>query len=167
MADVPTLIDLVMERYHRHPCVIGFGVDVEWYRWSEKDNEGLAVSDQRAQDWVKRLNRWNPSYLLFLKHWEPDKLPPTYRDGLVLIDDSQIFPSLDEMVQEFARWARWFYPAPVGFQIGYPSDRAWWQKLIDPPAEIGQAILSVAPNATDLFWVDFTMKEIWPDKNKK
>ncbi|MGB9906244.1 MAG: hypothetical protein ACPLRR_02520 [Candidatus Saccharicenans sp.] len=167
MADLPTLIDLIMERYHHHPCVIGFGVDVEWHRWSEQDNEGLAVSDDQARLWLEHLRRWNPSYVLFLKHWEPAKLPPTYRQGLTFIDDSQIFQSLEEMVLEFARWSRWFYPAPVGFQYGYPSDRPWWSRLADPPAEIGRAILSVAPNTSDLFWVDFTMKEIWPDKNKK
>ncbi len=164
MADLPTLIDLVMERYSRHPCVIGFGVDVEWHRWSEQDNEGVAVTDDQARLWVERLRRWNPGYLLFLKHWEARKLPPAYRDGLAFIDDSQIFKSLDEIVLEFARWSRWFYPSPVGFQFGYPSDRPWWQKLSDPPADIGRAILEVAPNCSDLFWVDFTMKEIWPEK---
>ncbi|MGQ9801350.1 MAG: hypothetical protein ACUVRL_06780 [Candidatus Saccharicenans sp.] len=164
MADIPTLIDLIMGRYGHHPCVIGFGVDVEWHRWSEQDNEGVAVSDDHARLWVEHLRRWNPSYLLFLKHWEMTKLPPAYRQGLAFIDDSQIFQSLEEIVLEFARWARWFYPSPVGFQYGYPSDRPWWRQLPDPPGEIGRAILRVAPNTTDLFWVDFTMKEIWPDK---
>ncbi|MGB9894228.1 MAG: hypothetical protein ACPLRA_07405, partial [Candidatus Saccharicenans sp.] len=165
MAEVPTLIDLVMERYHHHPCVIGFGVDVEWHRWSEQNNEGQAVSDEQAKQWVEALRRWDPSYLLFLKHWEQDKLPPNYGQGLVFIDDSQIFQSLDEITLEFARWARWFYPAPVGFQFGYRSDRIWWKKLSDQPAEIGRAILQVAPNTSDLIWVDFMMKEIWPEKN--
>lgn len=164
MADIPTLIDLIMERYGHHSCVIGFGVDVEWHRWSEQDNEGQAVSDDQARLWVEHLRRRNPSYLLFLKHWEMTKLPPTYRQGLVFIDDSQIFKSLEEMVLEFARWGRWFYPSPVGFQFGYPSDRPWWSRLTDPPAEIGLAILRAAPNTSDLYWVDFTMKEIWPDK---
>jgi hypothetical protein len=164
MADIPTLIDLVMERYHHHPCVIGFGVDVEWHRWSEKDSEGIAVTDEQAREWQQHLRRWNPSYLLFLKHWEQSKLPPTYREGLVFIDDSQIFESLDQIILEFARWARWFYPAPVGFQFGYPADRHWWEKLADPPADIGREIILTAPNVTDLYWVDFTVKDIWPDK---
>ncbi|MDI6849563.1 MAG: hypothetical protein QME69_07200 [Candidatus Saccharicenans sp.] len=166
MADIPILIELVMERYHHHPCVIGFGVDVEWHRWSEVDNEGVTVTDDQARLWVEHLRRWNPEYLLFLKHWEKDKLPPTYREGLAFIDDSQIFKSLDEIVLEFSRWAWWFYPSPVGFQFGYPSDRRWWQKLPDPPAVISRAVLEVATNTTDLFWVDFTMKEIWPEKKR-
>jgi hypothetical protein len=53
---------------------------------------------------------------------------------------------------------------PGRFQFGYPSDRLWWEKLADPPAEIGREIILAAPNVTDLYWVDFTVKEIWPDK---
>jgi hypothetical protein len=119
----------------------------------------VVVTDEQAQYWLQHLRRWNSSYLLFLKHWEPSKLPPAYRDGLVFIDDSQIFESMDQISLEFARWARWFYPAPVGFQFSYP-----WEKLADPPAEIGREIILTAPNVTDLYWVDFTVKDIWPDK---
>lgn len=162
MADVPALINLVMDRYGRHPCVIGFGVDVEWHRWSEQDNEGVAVADEQARAWSELLRGRNPGYLLFLKHWEQSKLPPTYRQGVVFVDDSQIFGSLEEMRLEFARWARWFHPAPVAFQFGYPSDRPWWKKLSDPPADIGRALLEAAANISDLYWVDFTVREIWP-----
>ena len=81
----------------------------------------------------------------------------------MFLDDSQIFQSLEEMVNEFEAWGRAFAPAPVGFQYGYPRDRKWWQKLSDPPGDIGKAILKRVPNTADLFWVDFTMKEIWPN----
>lgn len=162
MADVPALINLVMDRYGRHPCVIGFGIDVEWYRWSERDNEGVAVTDEQARAWSKLLRSRDSGYLLFLKHWEQSQLPPTYRQGVVFVDDSQIFRSLEELRLEFSRWARWFNPAPVAFQFGYPSDRPWWKKLPDPPADIGRAVLGAAANISDLYWVDFTVREIWP-----
>jgi hypothetical protein len=29
-ADVETLIDIVLNHYGHHPCIVGFGVDVEW-----------------------------------------------------------------------------------------------------------------------------------------
>jgi hypothetical protein len=64
---------------------------------------------------------------------------------------------------EFENWGRAFAPAPVGFQFGYPDDGAWWRNLADPPGEIGRAILERVPNTSDLYWVDFTMQEIWPD----
>ena len=37
-ASVDTLIDLVLSRYKHHPCVAGFGVDVEWL--DAKTNSG-------------------------------------------------------------------------------------------------------------------------------
>jgi hypothetical protein len=144
-APVEDLIRIVLERYKHHPSVVGFGVDVEWFESTEKP-EGRPVTDAR----------------LFLKHWEIGKMPPTAREGLLFIDDSQILPSLEAMVDEFAEWGRAFSPAPVGFQYGYPSDRPWWSKLDDPPRDVGQAILKRVPNTEGLYWVDFTVLDLFP-----
>jgi len=162
-ADVPTLIDLVLERYSSHPCVVGFGVDVEWYK-NREYHEGKAVTDAEAQAWSEQVRSYNPDYWLFLKHWLPEKMPPTYREGLMFLDDSQGFASLDEMVSEFEVWGQTFAPAPVGFQYGYRSDRRWWGDLSDPPRDIGQALMDKIPNTTDIYWVDFTAEEIWPQE---
>ena len=89
-------------------------------------------------------------------------MPPTLREGLLFVDDSQILPSMDAMVDEFAVWAKAFAPAPVAYQIGYPSDRPWWIKLKDPPKEIGERILKVAPNTEGIYWVDFSVLEVFP-----
>ena len=162
-ADMETLIRLVMDRYGKHPCVIGFGVDVEWHRWSKQNNEGTGVSDAQARAWSELVRSYRPDLRLFLKHWLESKMPPTYRQGLSFIDDSQEFTSLEQMVEEFAAWGKAFAPAPAGFQFGYSPDGAWWRKLGDPPGDIGRAILARVPNTSDLYWVDFTMQEIWPD----
>ena len=161
-ADVGTLIDLVLNRYGKHPCVIGFGVDVEWFRWSKENNEGVAVDDAAARDWSERARAFQPQFKLFLKHWLESKMPPNYRQSLVFISDSQQFTSLAQMQDDFEQWGKTFFPAPVGFQFGYPADRIWWGQLGDPPQEIGKALLSGIPNTSDLIWVDFTMEEIWP-----
>lgn len=160
-APVDKLIHLMLERYGHHPCVTGVGVDVEWYR-STKTPEGQAVTDDEARAWLAAARAHDPDYRLFLKHWEIGKMPPTARDGLVFIDDSQILPSLDAMVEEFAEWGRAFAPAPVGFQYGYESDRSWWKQLEDPPADIGRRILDAVPNTEGLYWVDFTVLEVFP-----
>jgi hypothetical protein len=160
-ADVEELIHLVLGRYCHHPSVIGIGVDVEWYLSTNPD-AGEAVTDAVAAAWLTAARRHNKQYRLFLKHWLIVKMPPTMRDGLLFIDDSQIFPNLEAMVDEFAAWGRAFAPAPVGYQFGYPSDRHWWSKLEDPPREIGQAILARVPNTTGLYWVDFTVNDIFP-----
>jgi hypothetical protein len=161
--DVPAQIDLILQRYSTHPCVIGFGIDVEWYKWDENSSpEGTPVTDPEAQTWSEKVRLYNPNYLLFLKHWLVEKMPPTYRSGIMFLDDSQEFTDLTGMVDEFKVWGESFAPAPVGFQYGYDADQPWWDQLSNPPEDIGQAILDKVPNTTDLYWVDFTMEHIWP-----
>jgi hypothetical protein len=87
----------MLDRYGKHPCVIGVSVDVEWFH-----------SPMRKR-----------------------------RRG-------------------------WWRPAPVGFQYGYQSDQKWWGKLADPPGKIGRRLLEQVPNAQGLFWVDFTVFEVFP-----
>jgi hypothetical protein len=159
--DVPMLIDLLMLQYGHHPSVIGFGVDVEWYR-KDLARFGKPVTDAEAQAWVTQTRSYNAGYLVFLKHWLTEKMPPTYRTGLVFIDDSQGHGSLNAMVTEFSNWGQTFAPAPVGFQYGYQSDKTWWSSLNDPPRTIGNALLAAIPNTRDLVWVDFTAYDIWP-----
>jgi hypothetical protein len=162
--DVGTLIDLVLKRYGKHPCVIGFGIDVEWHRWSQQNNEGVEITDAQAKAWSECVRSFNPNYQLFLKHWLESKMPPSYRQGLVFISDSQQFTSLEQMLKDFEQWGNAFAASPVGFQLGYPTDGKWWRQLADPPSVIGKALLARIANTSDLIWVDFTMDEIWPYK---
>jgi hypothetical protein len=162
-APVETIIHLMLDRYGHHPCVAGVGVDVEWYRSTDKP-EGQAVTDAEASSWLAAARSHDPRYRVFLKHWEIGKMPPTVREGLMFVDDSQILPSLDAMVAEFAEWGRAFAPAPVAFQYGYESDRRWWKELEDPPRDIGRRILGAVPNSTGLYWVDFTVLEVFPPR---
>ena len=111
---------------------------------------------------MTRTRTHDAADLVFLKHWLPEKMPPTYRTGLVFIDDSQGHGSLAAMVAEFTVWGQTFAPSPVGYQYGYQSDKAWWSTLPDPPKNIGNAILAAVPNTRDLVWVDFTAYDIWP-----
>lgn len=164
-ASVEKMIHLILERYAHHRCVVGVGVDVEWYRSHDPD-DGQAVTDEEAAAWLAAARVHDPRYRLFLKHWLVEKMPPTVRDGLLFVDDSQIFPSIDALVANFAAWAKAFAPSPVAFQFGYPSDRPWWSALDDPPARIGKRILDAAPNTEALFWVDFTVLEVFPPEKQ-
>jgi hypothetical protein len=159
--EIPMLIDLLMLQYGHHPSVIGFGVDVEWYR-KDLAKFGKPVTDDEAHAWVQQTRGYNANYQVFLKHWLTEKMPPTEREGLVFIDDSQGHGSLAAMVSEFTVWGQTFAPAPVGFQYGYQSDKSWWSSLADPPRDIGNALLTNIPNTKDLLWVDFTAYDIWP-----
>jgi len=160
-ADVEGLIHVVMERYGHHTCVTGFGVDVEWYR-SDGSAEGKPITDREAHSWVQAVRSIHPNMRLFLKHWKTAWLPPTFRDGLLLVDDSQQFDDLSHMVREFSAWGNHFAPAPVAFQFGYPADKHWWSLFQDPPEMIGKTIQEHVPNASALFWVDFSMREVFP-----
>lgn len=159
-ADMLQLIDLVLDRYGHHPCVIGFGVDLEWHHSSNPD-EGEGVTDEEAAQWLAAIRKHNPDYRLFLKHWLAEKMPETLRDGILFVNDSQGFESLDQMVADFSEWGETFSPAPVAFQYGYPADQKWWGNLADPPGDIGNAILAKTPNAQGFYWVDFTVLDVF------
>ncbi len=159
-APVDELIRLVLEKYAQHPSVIGVGVDVEWFKSTDKP-AGQAVSDADARLWRDTARQFNPTYRLFLKHWEKEKMPPTEREGIVFVDDSQKFASLDAMVNEFETWGKTFAPAQVGFQFGYPADKKWWGELEDAPKEIGNALRARVPNIAGLYWVDFSAFDVF------
>jgi hypothetical protein len=161
MAPVEELIHALLRQYGYHPCVSGVGIDVEWYQ-SYETPEGQAITDEVAKNWINVVKSHGTQYRLFLKHWETRKLPPTYRDGIVFIDDSQGFKSLNEMLSEFEEWGKHFYPSPVGFQFGYPRDKTWWKELEEPPGIIGKSILEAVSNTEGLYWVDFTVFDVFP-----
>jgi len=162
-ASVDTLIDLVLNRYKHHPCVIGFGIDVEWHGKGEKRGWGIPVTDRQASGWENKVKNYNPDYQLFLKHWDRDWMPPTYRGDIIFVSDSQQLNSLEEMVTEFSEyWADFFRPNPVYFQIGYGSDRKWWKNFETPPRTVGDSIAYKVEQETGIFWVDFTLREVLP-----
>ena len=162
LADPEELIDLVLGRYRHHPSVVGFGMDVEWYRESEHPGWGMKVDDETAGRWERRVKAHRASYRLFLKHWDPRWMPLRHRGDIVFVDDSQELASLDAMVDEFAGWAETFAPNTVVFQVGYRSDRPWWGRLADPVAETGSAICARVAQRCGIAWVDFTLRDVMP-----
>ncbi len=166
-ADMETLIDLVLGRYGRHECVMGFGVDVEWHREADNPEWGVKVDDAMAKKWEAKVKSYNPKYTLFLKHWDNRWMPPTYRGDILFVDDSQIFKNFDEAVTEFVTtWANYFYPSMVIFQIGYNSDKPWWTKLPAPPQTWGEAIRQRIKQDCGIIWVDFSLREVLPLASK-
>lgn len=161
-ADMKTLIDLVLGRYGRHPSVVGFGVDVEWHREADRPEWGVPVDDAMGRQWEAWVKAHGPAYRLFIKHWDQRWLCPTYRGDIVFVDDSQIVEGADALVKEFEAWGKCFYPNPVMFQIGYPSDRPWWAKMPEPPKTLGRAIAARIAQPCGIIWVDFTLRETLP-----
>lgn len=159
-APIDELIRIVLDRYGNHPCVVGMGVDVEWYHSTGKAI-GQAVTDDEARNWLELIRKYNPEYRMFLKHWMVEMMPPTVREGLLFVDDSQKFESLEQLMEDFTGWGQFFAPYPVAYQFGYPNDHIWWGEFSDPATTIGKAILTQIPNTTGLFWVDFTALDVF------
>jgi hypothetical protein len=161
-ADLPTVIDLVMKRYRNHPSVVGFGVDVEWFNPPGPDLND-PVTDTLARQWETKVKSHNPKYTLFLKHFSPASLPPTYRGQIVFVDDTQFFTNVTDYVAEMKAWADWFNPNPVMYQIGYASDKAWWSKEAKPyPQSLGRRLGGVTRQDFGVIWVDFTLRDVAP-----
>lgn len=164
-ASIDTLIHLVLNRYKHHPCVKGFGVDVEWYL-ANLYSGGKKVTNEEAQRWEQKVKSIDTSYTLFLKHYGQSWMPPNYRGQILFVDDSQDFNfssnPFNAMVNEFKSWGQKFSPNKVAFQYGYKADTTWWKKLNDPPATIGNALIANIPNCYGLFWVDFTITQVFP-----
>ena len=140
-------------------------MDVEWYREHENKGWGVKVTDALAESWENTVKSINPDYQLFLKHWDREWMPPNYRGDLVFVDDSQGFSSQQAFDNEFVTyWSKYFEPNDVIFQIGYETDKSWWNDLEDPPAELGNNLaLSINPNQNcGIMWVDFTLKDVLP-----
>jgi len=126
-ADVGDCFELAHTAFSRHPCVLGLAIDGEWFKTKQStDQAGLPVTDAEAQRWMEQVLRFNTNYVLVLKHFETNKLPPTYRHpNLWLLTDSQEFASQEDWINDMRTWATTFKGSPVGSQYGYPKDQKW------------------------------------------
>jgi hypothetical protein len=161
LASIDDCIDAVLGRYGSHPCVAGFGLDVEWYASSGETNATVAVTAAQVKAWDERIKKVNPNFRLFAKHWENGMCGERSVSNVVYVNDGQQFGSLDEIVSSFYDWATAYYPNAVMYQVGYPDDRPWWSGLSDPVKDIGTAISRKVPNnqQVGIIWVDFSIDD--------
>jgi hypothetical protein len=123
------------------------------------------VTDALAQTWEAKIKSINPNYRLFLKHYDKTNLPPTYRGGIIFINDSEQNGSYSNFKTEMKSFSDFFYPNPVMYQIGYPSDKPWWQNLATPiPQTIGNALYAQTRSGQQvgIIWVDFSLRDVLP-----
>ena len=160
-ADLEKLVELVMDRYGHHTCVKGFGIDVEWHFPIEGSDRGTPLSDTDAQKVLAKVRTYNNNYTVFVKHWRKDYLP-SKMEGLIYVNDSQQFHSLDDVKEDFSDWAAHYAPYPVMFQIGYKADRPIWNEFDNPAKKFGEAILEACNSGNDIgiIWVDFTLCDV-------
>lgn len=149
-------IDFWLHKFKHHKCVAGIGVELEYF--------GKAT-DALASVWDKKVKSHNPAYRLFLRHYNKEFMPPTYRGkgDLIFIGDASE-GTIESLSDYFAEWANHFSPAACAFQIGYPADEdgmngskelGWW-RLNDPVKDWGNMILPKVKNENQeigLIWV--------------
>lgn len=179
MADMKTLIDLVMNRYKHHKSVVGFGIDVEWYPsngvtngtgiksegkpWDckPKGTPGLEtpLTAEKLEELDRHIKSIYPKYRIFVKHWETKYCGNKPVSDVIYIDDSQ-GSSKNTIMRNFEIWAKTFYPNDVSFQIGYNSDSTWWSLWDDPIADWTKEINNFMPKDQNvyIYWVDFTIR---------
>ena len=164
-ADLVELATEVMNHYKNHTCVKGFGIDVEWYEYRKaagaKEGDSSKLTDAEAKKVLKAVQSIKPEYTVFVKHWDTKYLP-SKMEGLIYVNDSQQFDSIDHAKREFSEWAGYYAPQPVMFQIGYDDDEDIWSKYKNPAKEYGQAIVDACKSGNDvgIVWVDFTFNEV-------
>jgi len=166
-ADVMQCLDIANRKFGHHPCVIGYGVDAEWFLTKESaDKKGVPLKDADARKWVAKVVSFNPGYILFLKHWSSKHMPPEFRhSNLWFLSDSQGFENQGGMMKDFGNWGEKYTGHVVGFQFGYKADSRWWEKMDQPAFEISASILKAIPNTRFLIWADFTADKLsFPSK---
>ncbi len=159
LASVSDCIELVLSRYKHHPSVVGFGVDVEWYNSEGLPNVKDPLTVSQVEKWDAEIKAHNPEYRLFLKHWTAEMCGESPVSDVIYINDNQGESSELFLMAEFTKWANYYYPNDVGFQIGYPSAHSWWKELDNPLTKITASIDRYTPieQQTHIFWVDFTL----------
>jgi hypothetical protein len=164
-ASVTDQIDAVLRTFAHHPCVAGLAIDVEWYKCASSgetlaylDNDNDVTGTSIAAKWEKQVQSYNSNYRLLLKHYKSKCLPQTYRGQIIFCCDDERNGTEKVFLAEHRQMAEFCYPNPIIYQIGYPSDQAWWSKYSDAPKALGDALISQTPNdqACGVLWVDFS-----------
>ncbi len=158
-ADINTLIDIVMNRYKHHPSVIGFGIDNEWLG---SCTDGCKPTASEVISWNNKLHSINPNYILMLKHYDESKLPTGIPSDVLIVCDDEQNGNLNTLVSEHVAMENQYPNNPFGSQYGYPSDSNIWSGMSDPIKQIGTSIQSSIGRPISVFWVDFSIKTVYP-----
>lgn len=174
-ANVEELIKLVLDKYGHHECVVGFGVDVEWYRSDGRPNYkpasdsaiDIPVTDSAILVWDSLIKEYNSNYRLFLKHWQPEQCGSGALSDIIYVNDSQRHAKFTDLLRFYKEWGDYFAPNALGFQYGYASDSLWWKEYDEPFSTIADSVALAFPERElHYYWVDFTldhpkMKQHW------
>ncbi len=157
--DVNTLIDIVISRYKSHPSVIGFGIDLGWYKTC---TEGCKPTTENVISWNNKLHSYSSDYTLMLVHYDTDKIPTGIPTDILIVDNTEDNGNLATLVSENVLMEEEYPNNPYGAQIGSTSDMPIWSAKTDPVKDIGDAIRTGTGRPISIFWSDESIVTLFP-----
>ncbi|MCX6819596.1 MAG: hypothetical protein NT129_06400 [Candidatus Aenigmarchaeota archaeon] len=160
-ANITDVINLILNRYSHHSSVAGISIDIEWIQPGAYTN-GKAVTDAEASAWLTKIKSYNSSYMLNLVHWETGKMPPTFRDAnLIIENDGEQNGNWNTMLSDFKAWGTHFSNANVGYMAGFDSDWGWIKNINDPAGTIINSVFNGISNCKVVYWAGWTIPDIF------
>jgi hypothetical protein len=171
-ADISQLATMILNNFKNHPCVVGFGVDVEWWNSSGNSNSN-PIPVSVVNSLVNAVHAINPLYKVVLKHYDPSVLP-TGIFGVTYLLDGCGYNSFNEAVSDYVNWAQTFSSpnTDIGYQMLYvsigedctPNDHNWWGSLNNPEVQLINAVYTSVPTAKIYcsYIVDFSLLLTYP-----
>jgi hypothetical protein len=183
LADISKLATMILNNFKSHPCVKGFGVDVEWWNSTGNSNDS-PIPASVVNSLVAAIHAVNPAYKVVIKHYDSSVLPAGI-SGVTYLTDSCGFSNFNDAVSEYVSWAKKFSgpSTDIGYQMLYvginsngrecnsgqacdcaPNDRLWWGILTNPEVQLINAVYAGVPvaNIYSAYIVDFSLLYTYP-----
>jgi hypothetical protein len=130
-AEVSDLIDILLLRYGHHKSIIGVNVDLEWKSTGNPNH----VSNEERDLWLKKIQRYNPKYKLFLTYYKDYTYFPDNKKSVIILFDGEK-ATQKEILKKYSKLSSYF--ESVGIYTGYASNI--------PPTASYDSIMEAAPN---------------------
>jgi predicted nuclease of predicted toxin-antitoxin system len=143
--DVARIIEILLNRYGHHECIIGINVDLEWKKTGRENH----VSDEERDVWMNAIKRQNQDLKLFLTYFLDHTHFPEDDTDLVILFDGE-HASQSELLKRYEDLAMHY--ESVGIYTGYLSSH--------PQSASDQRILAAAPNTRYIIHT----QDVFPDE---
>lgn len=117
-ASTRTGIHRSLNNYKENKSIKGICIDYEWVE------EG--VTKREIQAWRKMVSVFNPNHYLMFKHWKIGEIPAVAGENIVYLNSMEGVKNREDLLKRADLWYRHYYPAKIGFIIGYKKDQKLW-----------------------------------------
>lgn len=126
------LVKLADARFNNIKCLVGYGLDLEWYFHSHKNILGKKPTEAIIRYWLNLIQSLNPNYILMIKHFRNDYFSTKIKsDKLLYVFTSQQYQSFGDYIKAVNEWAKQVKTLKA-IQYGYYRDEKWSDELQDP-----------------------------------